>query len=82
MAARVHRQLKVVAFHAGGKATITVNSCKTYIQIQLCSQKHVSEPMTGFFIPNYQFYRTDRFPGRTGIPHNHAGLCYMCDTCT
>jgi hypothetical protein len=32
-----------------------------------------------FLIPNYN-YRTDRFPGRKGIPHNHVDLCYMCDT--
>jgi hypothetical protein len=39
--------------------------------------------MKGFFIPNYHIYRTDRFPGRTGvstvavgkgIPQNHVDL--------
>jgi hypothetical protein len=41
------------------------------------------EPNEKFFNPNYHFYRTDRFPGRTcgtavalrkGIPHNHVDL--------
>jgi hypothetical protein len=39
------------------------------------------KPHERFFIPNYHFYRTDRFPGegtavsvRKGIPHNHVDL--------
>jgi hypothetical protein len=41
------------------------------------------KPHERFFIPNFYFYRTDRFPGRKGrtavavrkgIPHNHADL--------
>jgi hypothetical protein len=32
-----------------------------------------------FFIPNFHFYQTDRFPGKKGVPHNHADLHYMCD---
>jgi hypothetical protein len=47
MAARVHRPLKAIIFHAGGGTMISVNSCKTYIQMWLCSQRHISEPTSG-----------------------------------
>jgi hypothetical protein len=40
------------------------------------------KPHKRFFISNFHFYRTDRFPGRKGISHNHVDLCYMCDTYT
>jgi hypothetical protein len=48
----------------------------------LYSQSHL-KPHEKFFIPNYHFYRTDRFPGRkggtavavrNGIPHNYVDL--------
>jgi hypothetical protein len=35
-----------------------------------------------FFIPNYCFYRTDRFPGWRDIPHKHVDLRYVCNTYT
>jgi hypothetical protein len=37
--------LRQVAF--GGSAISSVNSCKTYIQMWHCSQKHISNPMRG-----------------------------------
>jgi hypothetical protein len=30
-----------------------------------------------FFIRNYNFYQTHRFPGRKGIPHKHAEVWDM-----
>jgi hypothetical protein len=50
--------------------------------VALFSETHL-KPHERFFIPNYQFYRTDRHPGRKGvtaiavkkgIPHNHVDL--------
>jgi hypothetical protein len=46
------------------------------------SQRHISNPLRIFVIPNYHFYRNDRFPGRKGgttlvirkgIPHDLIG---------
>jgi hypothetical protein len=45
MAARFHRPLKVMAF--GGGTVSSINSCKTYIYMWLCSQRHISDPMRG-----------------------------------
>jgi hypothetical protein len=33
--------------------------------VALLSERHL-KPHEGFFIPNYHFYRTDRFTGRKG----------------
>jgi hypothetical protein len=52
-----------------------------HIDVALVSETHL-KPLESFFIPNYHFYRTVRFPGRKDIPHNHIDLCYMCDTYT
>jgi hypothetical protein len=52
-----------------------------YIDVALLSDTHL-KPHERFFIPNYNFYPTDHFPGRKGIPHNHVDLCCMCDTFT
>jgi hypothetical protein len=50
--------------------------------VTLLSEKHF-KPHERFHIPNYHFYRTDRFPKRKGgtavavrkgIPHNHVDL--------
>jgi hypothetical protein len=38
----------------GGGAVNSVNSCKTYIQMWLCSQRHLKFHER-FFIPNYRF---------------------------
>jgi hypothetical protein len=49
------------------------------------SETHL-DPHERFFIPNYGFYRTDRFPGRKDgtavverkrIPHNHVDLSLL-----
>jgi hypothetical protein len=51
-----------------------------HIDAALLSKTHL-KPHERFFIPNYRFYRTDRFPGRKGqtviavrkgIPCNHV----------
>jgi hypothetical protein len=50
--------------------------------VVLFSETHL-KPQERFSIPNYQFYRTDRYPERKGgtddavrkdIPHKHVGL--------
>jgi hypothetical protein len=50
--------------------------------VALLLETHLN-PHERFYIPNYHFYRTDRFPGRKrgnvftvrkGIPHNHVDL--------
>jgi hypothetical protein len=66
----------------GGSAMSLVNSCNTYIYIDvaLFSETHL-KPHERFFTPNYQFYQTDLYPGRKGgtavevrkgIPYNHV----------
>jgi hypothetical protein len=64
----------VIAFNANG-----IRRQRYELSKQLLSETHL-KPLERFFIPNYHFYRTGRFPGRKGIPHNHVDLCYMCDT--
>jgi hypothetical protein len=53
-----------------------------HIDVALLSETH-PKPHEKFFIPNYHFYRTDRFPGikggsadavRKGVPHSHVDL--------
>jgi hypothetical protein len=50
-----------------------------HIDVALLSETHLT-PHKRYFIPNCYFHRTDSFPGRKDIPHNHVDLCYMCDT--
>jgi hypothetical protein len=66
----------------GDSAMSSVISFKTYMDVALLSETHLKRHER-FFIPNYHFYRTDRFPGRKcrtavavrkGIPHNHVDL--------
>jgi hypothetical protein len=60
----------------GGSAVNSVNTCKSYVQVRLCSQWQV--PYSRLL-----FYRNDRFPGgiyehafavRKGIPHKNVHL--------
>jgi hypothetical protein len=80
MAARVHRPPKGIAFDANGlrrrRYKLNTQLQDIYIDVALLSETHL-EPHEGFFIPNYYFYQTDRFPGRRGIPHNHADVCVI-----
>jgi hypothetical protein len=77
MAARVHRPLKVVAFNANGTWRRRYELSKQLQDLHIggapLSEAHL-KPHERFFIPNYHFYRTDRFPGRKGIPHKHVDL--------
>jgi hypothetical protein len=85
MAARFHRPLKVIAFNANDicrrRYELSKQLQDLHIDVDLLSET-LLKPHERFFIPNYHVYRTERFPGRNGIPHNHADLCYMCDTYT
>jgi hypothetical protein len=84
MAARVHRPLKVIASNAKGiwrqRHELSTQLQGLHIDVALPSDL---KPRERFFIPNDHFYRTDRFPGRTGgtavavrkgIPHKHVDL--------
>jgi exonuclease III len=86
MAPRVHRLLKVIAFNANGIWRRSYELSKQlqdlHIDVALLLETHL-KPHERFFIPNYHFYQTDRFPARKGgtavavrnsIPHNHADL--------
>jgi hypothetical protein len=86
MANRVHRPLKVIAFNANGTGRQSHEVSKQlqdlHIDVDLFSDTHL-KPHERFYIRNYQFYRTDRHPGRKGgtavavrrgIPHMHVDL--------
>jgi hypothetical protein len=79
MAAGVHRPLKIIAFDANGNWRRRYELIKQlqylHIDVVLLTRAYL-KPHERFFIPNYGFYRTDRFPGRKGIPHNHVDLGY------
>jgi hypothetical protein len=85
MAATFHRPLKFIAFNANGiwrrRYELSKQLKDLHIDMVLLSETHLKHHER-FFIPNYHFYGTGRFPGRKGIPHNHVELCYMCDTRT
>jgi hypothetical protein len=80
MAARVHRPLRVIAFNADGiwrrRYELSKQLQDLHVDVAVLSKAHL-KPHERFLIPNYNFYRTGRFPGRKGIPHNHVHLCYM-----
>jgi hypothetical protein len=67
MAARIHKPLSTVVFNANGILKI---SCELSKQVQSLHrdvdllQEAYLKPHVRFFIPNYYFYRTGRFPGR------------------
>jgi exonuclease III len=83
MATKVHRPLKVVAFNANGIGRHRYELSKQ-LQVQRIDVALFSDtPHERFYIPNYQVYRTDRFPGIKGgtavavkksIPHSHVDL--------
>jgi hypothetical protein len=86
MAAGVHRRLKVLAFNANGisrhRCELTKQLNDLHIDVTVLSETY-RKPYDRFFIPDCQFYRTDRFPERKGqttvavrkgIPHNHVDL--------
>jgi hypothetical protein len=77
MAARFHMPLKVISFKANGiwgrHYELSKQLQDLHIDVSLLSETHL-KPHETFFIPNYHFYRTDRFPGRKCIPHEHVDL--------
>jgi hypothetical protein len=78
MTASVHWPLKVIVFNANGfwrqHYEVSKQLQGLYIDVDLLSETHIKSHER-FFIPNYHFYRTDRFPGRKGNPHNDVELC-------
>jgi hypothetical protein len=44
-----------------------------HVDVALFSETHL-KPHERFIIPNFHFYRTDRYQGRKGIPRNHVDL--------
>jgi hypothetical protein len=83
MAARFRRPLKVVEFNATGiwrrRCELSKQVQDLHIDLAVLLEIHLKSHERSF-IPNYLFYRTDGFPGRKVIPHNHVDLCYICDT--
>jgi hypothetical protein len=86
MATRLHRPLKVLASNANGTGRQRYELSKQLqeqrIDVTLLSETHL-KPHERCSIPNYHFYRNDRFPGRKGgtavavrkgIPHNYVDL--------
>jgi hypothetical protein len=86
MAARFHRPLKIRAFDANEiwsrRCEISRQLQYLHIKVALLSETHRKQHER-FFIPDYQFYRPDYFPGINGgtaitvrkyIPRNHVDL--------
>jgi hypothetical protein len=71
MDARVHRPLRVIVFNASGiwrrRYELSKQLQDSHIDVSLLSETYL-KPHQRFYIPNYHFCRTDRFPGRKGIP--------------
>jgi exonuclease III len=69
MAARIHRPHKIIAFNANGicrdRYELSKQLQDLHIDVALLSETHL-KPHERFHIPNYHFYRTDRFPERKG----------------
>jgi hypothetical protein len=63
MAARVYRPLKIIAFNANDIWRQGYELSKQLQDVALLSETHL-KPLERFFIPNYHFYRIDRFPGK------------------
>jgi hypothetical protein len=86
MSTRVHRPLKVVVFNAKGTGRQRYELRKQLqeqrIDVALLSETHL-KPHERFYIPNYQVYQADRFPGikggtavavKIGVRHSHVDL--------
>jgi hypothetical protein len=69
MSAREHRPLKVIAFNANGiwrqRYELSIQLLRLTFNVALHSEMQL-KPHERFYIPNYHFYHTDRFPGRKG----------------
>jgi hypothetical protein len=84
MCSGFYRPLKVVALNANGIGKLRFGLRKEmqdrHVDVALLSATHL-KCHERFFIPNYHFYRNDRFSGlkgrpavavRKGIQHNHV----------
>jgi hypothetical protein len=75
MAARVHRQLKAMAFNANDiwkwRYELSKQQQDLHIDAALLSETHL-KPHERFFIPNYHFCWTDCYQVRKGVSHNHV----------
>jgi hypothetical protein len=75
MAAKIHRPFKFITFNANGISRRRYELSKQlqdlHIDVVLLSEAHL-KPHERFFIPNYDFYRIDRFLERKVIPHYHV----------
>jgi hypothetical protein len=60
----------------------SVNGCKAYLEMWLCSRKHVSNLMRGSSFEIITLIGLTASHEEKGIAHNHADLSYMCDTYT
>jgi hypothetical protein len=92
MAARVHRPFTVISFKANGIwrwcYELSTQLHDLHIYVALVSERHLKR-YERFFIPNYQLYLTECFPGRKGrtavavrkcILHNHVHLPALVST--
>jgi exonuclease III len=69
MAARIHMPLKVIKFNANGigrhRYELSKQLQDQHIDVALFPETHL-KPHERSFIPNYNFYHADRYPGRKG----------------
>jgi hypothetical protein len=69
VATRIHRPLKVIGFNANGimrqRYELSKQLQDLHVNVAFFSETHL-KPHERFFISNYNFYRTDRHPGRKG----------------
>jgi hypothetical protein len=67
MTARFHRPLKLIAFNANDiwRQNYELNKQLKGLNIDVALLSEIDlKPHERFFVPNFLFYRTDRFPGR------------------
>jgi hypothetical protein len=81
MATRIHRPLNANGI-GRQRYELSKELEDLHTDVALFSETHL-KPHERFFIPNYHFYRIDRYPGRKGwttiavkegIPHNQVDL--------
>jgi exonuclease III len=69
VAARIHRPLKIIAFNVNGiwrqRYELSKQLQDLHIDVVLLSETHLKSHEK-FCIPNYHFYRSDRFRGTKG----------------
>jgi hypothetical protein len=85
MAVRFPTPLIGIALNANGiwrrRYELSKQLQELLIDVALLSEKHL-KPHGWFFIPNYHFYQTDRFPGKKRHSLCPLDLYCMCDMYT